>query len=186
MNPIRATLSLLLAIPAFASAQYMASNTRTAGLDPATDNAAPTTQAWVKEEDQVNGRINPARMTRMKSMTESIINNFKDSLIANDQYAALWHGEYYSGKMSPGPQMKFAAICNFVGQHASLQVVANDISPLMDHLVLDNTDFLTIRPVTSIKHGASYFEYYSANGELNKTWMLTASKDGLPFTSVTE
>jgi len=57
--------------------------------------------------------------------------------------------------------------------------MANDLSPLLDHLVVNNTDFLTIQPATA--GHSEYFEYEAATGKI-KYWLVTTAHNQLPYT----
>jgi hypothetical protein len=148
--------------------------------------AARSTQ-WEKEQDQVSGHISNSKLLKMKNVTDAIVAFFHDSCLSEGPYSPLWHGEYFSEKNSPGPIMKFGVQCNFYDQKANLTIIANDISPLLNHLVVNNEDFLTIKVPVAIKNDCPYFEY-AANGsgsQWSKTWLVSAGDNGLPYTPVT-
>jgi len=181
-------LPVFFAFPVLSSAQYLAANTTSASNVITTEGPTTQTQEWTREDDQVNGRIAGGKLSRMKNMTSSIVSFFHDSCISDYRYSPIWHGEYFSEKTSHGPLMKFAAVCNFYDQKSSLQVVANDISPLLDHIAVNNQDFLVIRSSSTLKNDCPYFEF--SNGEadgarVTKGWLVTAGNDRLPYTVVT-
>lgn len=185
MKRLRTFLPLICFLPVFVSAQFIASNDRkVSGPNLGIESAVPATQEWVKTDDQLVGRINNSSLLRMQDVTSSIVNVFHTSLLNEDQAIAVWHGEYYSAKNSPSPLNKFVAVCQFQDQKARLQVVANDISPLLGHVVLNNQDFLTLRPVIAVKNGAPYFEY-TVNGKVNKAWLIADANDPELYTPVT-
>jgi hypothetical protein len=59
--------------------------------------------------------------------------------------------------------------------------MANDLGPLLDHLVVNNTDFLTIQPAAAGRSDCQYFEYETATGKI-KYWLVTAVHNQLPYT----
>lgn len=188
MKPFYALLPVFFAFPILSSAQYLAANNTPSANMITTEASTPASQEWTREEDQVNGHIGNSKLSKMKNVTSSIVNFFHDSCISDYRYSPIWHGEYFSEKASPGPQMKFAAVCNFYDQKARLEVLANDISPLLDHLVVNNQDFLAIRPTVALKNDCPYFEFSAGEADgvrITKTWLVTADNNRLPYTAVT-
>jgi hypothetical protein len=143
---------------------------------------------WEKEQDLVNGHIPNKQLVKMKNMTGELIAWFHDSCISEGSYSLAWHGEYFSERTNSGSGMRFGAQCHFYDQKANLIIMANDISPLLDHLVVNNQDILTIRPLASLKNDCPYFEY-AINGEAKnlrtRSWLVTIGSNQLPYIPVT-
>jgi hypothetical protein len=140
-------------------------------------------QQWDREEDVVNGRIGKAQLAKMKSVNEALIAILRDSCISDGTYNPIWHGEFFSGKTSPGPVLKFGVQCNYTAD-AHLSIIANDITPLLDHLVVNNTDLLTIQPALAARSDCRYFEYGSTTGK-SRYWLVTTAPNLLPYTPFT-
>jgi hypothetical protein len=179
MKQFYAMLALAFVFPHLSSAQYLAENITAANPLLRREVPAPPL-LWEKERDQVNGRISNSQLSKMKMVTAAIVNFLHDSCISDEQVSPLWHGEYFSEKTSSASRIKFGAFCNFYEQKAHLSVIANDISPLLDHLVVNNEDFLTIKPATASKNNCPYFEFVN-----NKVWLVTTSNNQLPYIPVT-
>lgn len=145
------------------------------------------TPVWEKEQDQVNGHIRNSKLAKMKNVSEAIIAFFHDSCLSEATYSPVWHGEYFSEKNSPGPAMKFGVACHFYDQKAHLTITANDLSLLLDHFVVNDQDFLTIKVPTEIKNNCPYFEnaVTGSEGQRSKTWLVAAGDNQLPYTPVT-
>jgi hypothetical protein len=184
MKQFYSLLALAFFFPHFTIAQYIADND--AAIHPLLRHEVPVPRSWEKEQDLVNGHISNSQLSKMKAVTTNLITFFHDSCLTDEQLTPLWHGEYYSEKNSSVTQKKFGAICNFYEQKARLSIVANDISPLLDHLVVNNQDFLTIQPVTSVKNNSPYWEYTSdgAPSLFTKVWLVTTGDGQLPYTPV--
>lgn len=186
MKQLYAILALTFVCPLLSSAQYLADNYTAATPLLKKETSAIRTQ-WEKEEDRVNGSINKKILSKMKAVTESVVAFFQDSVIS-EQAVPVWHGEYFSEKTSASAQIRFGALCNFHEQKASLSIIANDISPLLDHFTLNNQDFLTIQPATAVKNNGLYFEYTeetTAAAQRTRVWLVTTSNEKLPYTPVT-
>ena len=115
----------------------------------------------------------------MKHITDAIVVLFQDSCFAAGYDSAFWHGEYFSEKAASGPQMKFGLQCNIYGPNANLSIMANDLSPLLDRLVVNDQTFLTIRPSVAIRNDCPYFEYTSGNAAPTLAWLVTADNQPL-------
>jgi hypothetical protein len=172
----------LFFISGICSAQYLAKNNTAAGPLLVREAVPSASQQWEKEEDQVNGRISNSKLLKMKNTAEAIVAFFQESCISEGNYSPVWHGEYFSEKTSPGPQMKFGVQCNFNDQGAHLTVMANDLSPLLGHLVLNDKTVLTIRTAIAAKNDCPYFEIKAPR---SKIWLVTAHNDLLPYIPVT-
>jgi len=190
MKQFYALFSLAFLLPAVSPAQDLAANntpvTRNYSWNTKTDSTisretpSRKPQQWDREEDQVNGHIGKTQLAKMKNVNEALIAILRDSCISDGTYNPLWHGEFFSEKTSPGPILKFGVHCNYTA-NADLGIMANDLSPLLDHLVVNNTDFLTIQPATAGYSDHQYFEYEAATGK-TKYWLVTTGHNQLPYT----
>ena len=188
MKQFSALFSLAFLLPAVSPAQDLAANTTpvtknyswNTKTDSSISRETPSrkSQQWDREEDQVNGHIGKTQLAKMKNVNEALIAILRDSCISDG--TSIWHGEFFSEKTSPGPILKFGVHCNYTAS-AELDIMANDISPLLDHLVVNNTDFLTIQPATAGSSDCQYFEYETATGKI-KYWLVTAVHNQLPYT----
>jgi len=149
--------------------------------------ALPTTKTtWTREEDQVNGHIGRKQLQKMKSTTDSIVAFFQDSCFADELYEATWHGEYFSDKTSPAAAAwKFGVDAFLQGAH--LSIIANDISPLLGHLTVNDKDFLTLKQARTQGQDVPYFEFATSEEgtSRSKAWLITTGKDRLPYIPVT-
>jgi hypothetical protein len=179
MKLIYVLLALVFVFPKNSPAQYSANNIKVASLLKSGAFPSARLPQWEREQDQVNGHISSSKLAKMKNVSEAIITFFHDSCLSEGPYVPVWHGEYFSEKNSPGPGMKFGVQCNFNDQNALLTVTANDMSPLLDHLAVNNQDFLTIKPAVAEKNDCPYFE----DGH-SKTWLVVADEHQLPYTPV--
>ncbi|HUB60370.1 MAG TPA: hypothetical protein VL978_06705 [Puia sp.] len=215
----RFATSMLLSLglsPVFASAQDLVSSnqvslqqdsTNLAGRAIAAANvsAAVETTAvradWSKSEDLINGSISKAKLTRMKEVTNALVNLIRDSCLEDGSYNTTWHGEYNSDKNSPGAQLKFGITCHFAEQNADLSITANDLQPLLDELTVNGKHYLTIRVASGFHKNALYYAD-AAGAEVagaaagtdaagtataagqTKMWLVTANNGHLPFTPV--
>ena len=190
MKQFYALFSLAFLLPAVSPAQDLAANntpvTKNYNWNTKTDSTishetpSRKPQQWDREEDQVNGHIGKTQLAKMKNVNEALIAVLRDSCISDGTYNPIWHGEFFSEKTSPGPILKFGVHCNYTA-NADLGIVANDISPLLDHLVVNNTDFLTIQPAAAGPSDCQYFEYEGAAGKI-KYWLVTTAHNQLPYT----
>jgi hypothetical protein len=193
MKQFYALLSLAFFLPAVCPAQDLAATntpvTKNYNWNTRPDStisreaASHQTQQWDREEDVVNGRIGKAQLSKMKGVNEALIAILRDSCISDGTYNPTWHGEFFSEKTSPGPVLKFGVQCNYTAD-AHLSIIANDISPLLDHLVVNNTDLLTIQPALAAHSDCRYFEYESTAGK-SRYWLVTTAPNLLPYTPVT-
>jgi hypothetical protein len=160
--------------------QLMHSPERQAMKSPEGDVARPTErQAWLKEEDLVDGRIASNKLMRMKAVTETIVGFFQDSIIIEGEFSPEWHGEYFPDGQNTGKDMKFNIQCNFTNQKASLAILANTIRPLqMEPLVVNNQEFQTMRPITGGDKDHPCFEYSGDGADANSGNGNGASADG--------
>jgi len=190
MKHLYALLLPVFLVPAIGLAQPLVENMTASGTLLNHGISARGSGEWGKEQDQVNGRINNARLSKMKSVTDALVTFFHDSCITEGDYAPTWHGEYFSEKASPGPIMKFGVQCNFNDQKATLSVIANDLSPLLGHLLLNNKDVLTISGAAGVRNDCPYFEGKGTveggtQGTRSRIWLITAGNKQLPYTPLT-
>jgi hypothetical protein len=201
------TFLLLFALPFFSFAQDLADNSRLIG-NPATHGSAttpaaqtvkkatsPTTtpasswqqeNSWQKEEDLVNGSISKSKLSKMRSVTASLINVLRDSCFIEGSYTPTWHGAYFSARNSGGTLMQFGVDCHFADQHAELTITANDLQPLLGHLAAGSQQFLTMDISPVVKNGGQYFEYTGMDGNVTvKRWLITTGIGRLPYVAVT-
>ena len=150
-------------------------------------------QQWEKEQDQINGSIPHSKLAKMKNRTDSLVAFLQDSCISEGVINPVWHGEYFAEKARSGTLIKFGVQCSFPGSNAHLRIMANDLSPLLDHLTVNNSDFLTIKAPVAVKNECQYFEYEATDAQATedaqhmrtKVWLVTAGASQLPYTAVT-
>jgi hypothetical protein len=201
MKQFYVLLALSLVFPRLSHAQDLAENNRTAnslltreippaGLaSPASSGTASPNPQWEREQDQINGHINSGKLSNMKIVTETIVAFLHDSCLSDEHYTPAWHGEYFSEKTSSPAGIKFGVFCNFYEQKAKLTILANDLSPLLGHLLVNNQHFFTIPPTNTVKNGAACFTPSLPNTEegssLRSTiWLITADNHQLLYTPV--
>src|SRR5260221_5329700 len=177
-------LVLSLVFPGLSHAQYLAESNRTTTPLLTREVAGSANPQWEKEQDQINGHISSGKLSNMKMVTEAIVAFLHDSCISDERYTPIWHGEYFSEKTSAAAQIKFGVHCNFYEQKAKLTILANDISPLLDHLVVNNQNFLTIQPAAAVKNDYTWFTPTLPNAEetkplRSKIWLVTADNHQL-------
>jgi hypothetical protein len=162
--------------PIFAFAQDLAFSNRNA-------ETTAVRMEWSKAEDQVNGLISKDKLDKMKELSGALVNFLRDSCLGgggSNLGRGTWHGEYNSGKNSPGAQLKYGVTCHFAEQNADLSITANDLQPLLDQLVVNGQHYLTMRIASASEKHTSYFA-----DDQTKMWLVTASKGQLPFIAVT-
>lgn len=202
----RLATSILLSFglsPVFASAQnftitnqaifqqhnivFVSQPVASAIVAPAAAETTAVSPEWLKAEDLINGPISKSKLTRMKEVTNALVNFLRDSCLGAGGYTSTWHGEYNSDRNSPGAQLKFGMTCHFAGQNADLSITANDIQPLLDQLEVNGQHFLTMRIANGFDKNAFY--YTDAPGSdvsagQTKMWLVTAGNGQLPFIPV--
>src|ERR1700722_5128824 len=200
----RLTTSMLLSFglsPVFASAQDLPTgishslqqNTVILASQPITTPVAKAETTgikvdWSKEEDRIDGSISKTKLEKMKGVTSALVNFLKNSCLGAGVYNPTWHGEYFSGKNSPGAQLKFGMTSHFAEQNADLSITATDLQPLLDQLVVNGQHFLTMRVANTTDENALYFTDANgsdATGGQTKMWLITAGNGRLPFIPVT-
>jgi hypothetical protein len=163
-------------------AQYVSENTPAVYRTGAPKTADPASLRWEKEQDQVNGHIGNSKLLKMKAINESLVSYFHDSCMSDAPYNPSWHGEYFSEKSGSGPVMKFGLEFNFYEQKATLRIMANDMGPLLGHLIVNNQQFLTMRPASDENDDCRYFESQTDNLH-QRIWLITDG-DRLPYIPV--
>ena len=219
----RLSTSLLLSFaltPVFASAQDAAStnqvsfqqNTVILSREAVASVNVPVAAAetvsvradWSKVGDRVDGPISKAKLAKMKVVTNALVDFLKDSCLGAGAYSPTWHGEYFSGKNSPGAQLKFGMTSHFAEQNADLSITANDIQPLLDQIMVNGQHFVTMRVATSAENNIYYYADATGSegvasqtnegvsGQMNggaagqtKMWLVTADNGQSLFTPVT-
>ena len=184
MKQFYTALFIVVALPATGSAQFLTDNSAPTGPLLTSEVTAAPASEWSNEGDRVYGHIPNAKLATMRNFNNSLISYIHDSLMADGSYSPIWHGEYFSEKAASGPVMKFGVECDFNEQKAHVSVIANDLSPLLDHLVVNNQDFLAIRPNLAGKDETPFFEY-DADSIHTKAWLVTVGKSPMPFIPVT-
>lgn len=184
MKRITTNLLLLFILPFSLRAQFLADN-RSASHTASGITANGEIPAWSKEEDRINGRIATKQLSKMRTVTDSIITFFQTSCMSEAQYNLSWHGEYSSEKISGAAQMKFGAACNIGDAKASLQIMANDLSPLMEPMTLNNQEYMAMVPTRSMQKDCPYFEIEGQDGYApSRFWLITNDNQQLPYTIV--
>jgi hypothetical protein len=190
MKQFYVLLALSLVFPRLSHTQDLAENNRTANslLTREIPPASPNPQ-WEREQDQINGHINSGKLSNMKMVTETIVTFLHDSCLTDEHYTPTWHGEYFSEKTSSAAGIKFGVFCNFYEQKAKLTILANDLSPLLGHLLVNNQPFFTIPSANTVKNGAACFTPSLPNTEegssLRSTiWLITADNHQPLYTPV--
>lgn len=179
--------------------------------DPSVGGETPARkpQPWEKEQDRVNGSIPHSKLAKMKNSMDSLAAFLQDSCISEGPATAVWHGEYIAEKGRSGALLKFGLQCSFPGNNgpqgnnaeqgnnAQLMIMANDLSLLLDHLVVNHTDYLTMQPPVAVRNDCQYFESGEANGQTNgqatedakhlrsRIWLVTTGHNQLPYTAIT-
>jgi hypothetical protein len=76
--------------------------------------------------------------------------------------------------------------CHFAEQKADLSIMANDLGPLMDQIVVNGQHFLTMQVPTSNGDGVLHYADLATDGSgvQTKMWLISSKKGRLPFTVV--
>ncbi len=67
---------------------------------------------------------------------------------------------------------------------SDIAVFANDITPLLGHLTVNNNDYITLKASTNAQ--GNYFEFSMENNLHVKAWLITADSTTLPYIPVTK
>lgn len=141
---------------------------------------------WSKEEDRVLGSISKSKLTKMKGVTNALVDFLRDTCIGEGVYNPNWHGEYFSGRNSPGAQLKFALTCHFPDQNADLSITANDVQPLLDEMVVNGQHYMTVRVPSQVTDNGFYYAEAADTGTgQTKMWLITNGAGRSPFMAVT-
>jgi hypothetical protein len=181
-----------IVVPVASHAQDLAANIAIRSsivCNPQLDTEMPAVKAseWSKEEDLVDAAISKTKLAKMKAVTGALVGLLKSSCVSAAVYNPSWHGEYFSGKNSPGPFLKFGMTCRFPGQNADLSITANDIQPLLDQMVVNGHHYTTIRVASTVGGNTLYYSDADAAGATaaqTKMWLVTSGNGRLPFTPV--
>jgi hypothetical protein len=131
---------------------------------------------WVKEQDQVNGRVPHSKLVKMQSSTEAMIAFLEDSCFSGTDFTPAWHGEYAIGK--------FGVQCRTEDSRGQLTIMSNDIRPLLRYLTVNGKDFAGIRPSSGVHGDCPYFEYEEDQGK-TMFWLITPDHNQLPYIEIT-
>jgi len=130
---------------------------------------------WEKQQDHINGRIARTTLDKMRYTTESLAGFLQDSALSIEQYSPVWHGEYFPERSGVASLTRFGLSCSFYGadgrNKADLLIMANDISPMLGSIVVNNKNFSTLKPAAS-------------TNEPTRFWLVTAGDDHLPYTPI--
>jgi hypothetical protein len=186
-------LLTFIVVPVVSHAQDLTDNITVRpfiGCNPRLDTETPAVKApeWSKEEDLVDAAISKTKLARMKEVTGTLVGFLKGGCFSAGVYSPTWHGEYFSGRNSPGPDLKFGMTCHFAEQNADLSITANDMQPLLDQLVVNGQHYMTIRVASAVKSEALYYTDAvgaDATAAQTKMWLITAGNGHLPFIPIT-
>src|SRR6202035_449376 len=143
---------------------------------------------WSKDEDRVDASLSKGKLAKMKGVTNALVDFLRDSCLGAGAYSPTWHGEYYSGKNSPGTQLKFGVTCHFAEQNADLSITANDLQPLLDQVVVNGQHFMSMRIANSSEKNVFFYTDVvgnDASAGQTKMWLVTIANGQIPFTPVT-
>lgn len=134
-----------------------------------------TNPSWEKQQDHINGRIARTTLDKMKLTTETLAGFLQDSALSIEQYSPVWHGEYFPEKSGVASLTRFGLSCSFYGadghNKADLLIMANDISPMLSTIVVNNKKLSAIRTTTP-------------SNEPIRFQLVTADNDHLPYTPI--
>jgi hypothetical protein len=137
---------------------------------------APTPREWVKEKDQINGRISRTQLTKMQRTAGDMVAFLHDSCFSDIDFSPIWHGEYSSGK--------FGIQCRTADNKSQLTIMANDFSPLLRYLTVNGKEIAGIRPAAGIQDDCRYFEYENEDQVRTITWLVTNKREQLPYIEI--
>jgi hypothetical protein len=156
-------------------------------VDPADKAPSHTARHWQKDNDLIIGHIRGNRLAAMKNTSANIVAFLHESVLTDATINPVWHGEYFPA-INGGPQIHFGVRCIFNNEDNTasdndLTIFANDLSPLIAHLTVNNTDYTTLKGFTGAP-GGSRFEFDTDNGLHVKTWLITSDSTALPYIPV--
>jgi hypothetical protein len=171
-------LPLFLLLPCLAQAQMSIDNI-TAFNNEGSSNPLLNTfhKEWVKEQDQVKGRVPHSKLVKMQSTTEAMVSFLEDSCFSGTDFSPIWHGEYAIGR--------FGVQCRSADSRGRLTIMSNDISPLLRYLTVNGKDFAGIRPSTGRQDDYPYFEYDEEDHAQTIYWLITPDRNQLPYIEIT-
>lgn len=149
-----------------------------------------TAQKLASTASLISGHISHDKLSGMKSRTQTLVRLVHTYLTADDGEtpSPIWRGEYLAGRSAAGPLFRFGAQCSFyspdnnVDKKAELLLLANDLSPLLEHFTINGDDYSMIRATISRRNGCLYFEQPGAAASF---WLITSDSSRLPYIPVT-
>jgi len=152
----------------------------------------------------ITGHIPHDKLTGMKNTTRTLIRLLQENL-TSDAPAPIWHGEYIAGRSSSHSLLSFGAQCSYYssgtstgsGKTAELLLLANDLSPLLGHYIVNGKEYGTIKATITHRNGGLYFELPHPEpseptepsgqpGPLSTSfWLIAADSNRLPYTPIT-
>ena len=132
---------------------------------------------WVKEQDQINGRVPHNKLVKMQHSTEAMISFLHDSCFSTTDFSPVWHGEYAIGR--------FGIQCRSEDSRGRLTIMSNDISPLLRYLTVNGKEFAGIRPSSGLQENYRYFEYEGEDHARTIYWLVTPDSTQLPYIAIT-
>jgi len=166
-------LSLFSLLPHFVHAQMSLDNVtafNNNGSNPLLDKAP---KEWVKEQDQINGRVPHSKLVKMQIETEAMISFLHDSCFSTTDFTPVWHGEYSTSR--------FGIQCRSEDSRGRLTIMSNDISPLLRYLTVNGKDLAGIRPSSGLQGDSRYFEYEDEDHARTIYWLITPDSNQLPY-----
>jgi hypothetical protein len=136
-----------------------------------------TPREWVKEKDQINGRISHSKLIKMQGITDAMVTFLHDSCFSDVDFSPIWHGEYSQGK--------FGIQCRTEDNNSQFTIMANDLSPLLRYLTVNGKEVAGIRPVAGVQDDCRYFEYENEDHTRTITWLVTSKREQLPYIGIT-
>jgi len=170
-------LSLFFLLPHFVHAQMSLDNVtafNNNGSNPLLDKAP---KEWVKEQDQINGRVPHSKLVKMQIETEAMISFLHDSCFSTTDFTPVWHGEYSTSR--------FGIQCRSEDSRGRLTIMSNDISPLLRYLTVNGKDLAGIRPSSGLQGDSRYFEYEDEDHARTIYWLITPDSNQLPYIAIT-
>ena len=171
-------LPLCFLLPCLAQAQMSLDNVTAFNNDGSLtplSHSAPKT--WVKEQDQINGRVPHSKLVKMQNETEAMISFLQDSCFSTTDFTPVWHGEYAIGR--------FGIQCRSEDSRGRLTIMSNDITPLLRYLTVNGKDFAGIRPPSGLQENCRYFTYEEEDHAQTFYWLVTPDSNQLPYIAIT-
>ncbi|HEY4335912.1 MAG TPA: hypothetical protein VGM89_08445 [Puia sp.] len=153
-----------------------------------------TAQQLASTASLISSHISHDKLSGMKARTQTLVQLVHTCLNTENGETPIpvWHGEYLAGKSSSGSLLRFGAQCSYYSvdnnadKKAELLLLANDLSPLLGHFMLNGNDYGTIRATITRRNGCLYFQLPRAEGaDLDASfWLITADSSRLPYLPV--